>query len=265
MVFRCRKSRTTFGSTTTWKSRGWLFWTGKESTPFFLNEFHGEVKPTITGRVHVDEKFIHVGKKHGYDLNAIDSKTKYVLAHSYVVKRTFSACVKFLRQVKTTCYPQLLEAYERERRKPVDKRKLIIFVSDGFGNYRNAFNKLFYQTCKLRFGVPIACRKHWLEYNNNAIERYNGDIEDRTKTMRDFGSHEGAGRFLDLKRVVHNFVNPHMGLKGRTPAEAAAVDLKLGRRKLFNLIRFYAKKTHHSLRWQYLLVGVIRQFGPKNT
>ncbi len=196
----------------------------------------------------MDEKYIHVGNQHGYDLNAIDSKTKYVLAHSYVLKRTTRACVEFLRQIKTTCYSQILQVYRRERVKPANKRKLIVFVSDGFQNYRNAFNKLFYRTCKLRFGVPIACIKYGLEHNNNPIERYNGCIEDRVKTMRDFGSQTGAGGFLGLNRVVHNFVNPHMSLNGRTPAEVARVDLRLGRRKLLNLIRFYAKKTHHSLR-----------------
>lgn len=185
-----------------------------------------------------------MGKEHGYDLNGIDSKTKYVLAHSYVVERTFPACVKFMREIKDTCYEQILAVHEREKYKPVKKRKLITFVCDGFENYRNAFNKLFYRTCKLRFGVPIACKKYGLKHNNNPIERYNGDIKDRTKTMRDFGSHEGAGVFLDMKRIVHNFVNPHMSLKGKTPAEVANVDLKLRRRKLLNLIRYVSR--HHT-------------------
>jgi transposase-like protein len=146
--------------------------------------------------------------------------------------------VKFLRQIKDTCYDQILEIYQKERHKPVGKRKLVEFVSDKFGNYKGAFNKLFYRTCKLRFGVPIARKKYGLKHNNNPIERYNGDIKDRTKTMRDFGGHEDAESFLDMKRVVHNFVNPHMGLKGKTPAEAADIDLKLERRKLLNLIRY---------------------------
>ena len=93
----------------------------------------------------------------------------------------------------------------------------------------------------LRFGVPIACKKYGLKHNNNAIERYNGKIEDRTKTMRDFGSHEGAENFLNLRPVIQNFVNPHQNLKGRTPAEVANVDLKLERRKLLNLIRHVAQ------------------------
>lgn len=189
----------------------------------------------------MDEKFIAVGKEHGYDLNAIDSKTKYVLAHLYCVERTIPACVKFMRQIKDTCYDQILGIYLKEKHKPALSRRLITFVTDGFENYRNAFNKLFYRTCKLAFGVPIACRKYGLKHNNNPIERYNGDIKDRTKTMRDFGSHEGAESFLNMKRIIHNFVNPHMGLKGKTPAETSDVDLKLGRRKLLNLVRYVSR------------------------
>lgn len=203
---------------------------------------HLQVNPTIKGRIHYDEKYIGVGKENGYDLNAIDSKTKYILAHFYVVKRSFTKCVMFLRQIKITCYEQILEVYEKEKHKPTKKRKLITFVSDKFGNYKGAFNKLFYRVCKLSFGVPIACKKYRLKYNNNPIERYNGDIKDRIKNMRDFGSHEGAEYFLNLKHIVHNFVNPHMSLKGKTPAEEAKVDLKLGRRKLLNLIIYVAKK-----------------------
>ena len=80
-----------------------------------------------------------------------------------------------------------------------------------------------------------------MEHNNNHIERYNQEIKDRIKTMRNFGSDKGAENFLNLKHIIHNFVNPHMQLKGNTPAEAAGINLKLGRRKLLNLIRFKAK------------------------
>jgi len=68
------------------------------------------------------------------------------------------------------------------------------------------------------------------------------------KIMRNFGSCEGAEYFLNLKHIIHNFVNPHMQLKGSTPAESAGIDLKLGRRKLLNLIRRCSKNKHHSLR-----------------
>ena len=66
--------------------------------------------------------------------------------------------------------------------------------------------------------------------------------------MRHFGSFEGAENFLNLKTIIHNFVNPHMQLQGKTPAEEAEIDLKLGRQKLLNIIKLHAKKEHHSLR-----------------
>lgn len=154
-----------------------------------------------------------VNKKECYDLNAVDSKTKYALAHSFVESRTFQRCVKFLSQVKKTCYEQILEAYRKEKHKPVKKRKLVTFVCDGFENYKSAFNKLFFRVAKLVSGVPIVCRKYGLKHNNNAIERYNGKLKDRIKVMRgEFRSFEPAAAFMGLKRIVHNFVNPHQQL-----------------------------------------------------
>ena len=190
----------------------------------------------------MDEKFISVGKKTSYDLNTIDSKTKFLVAHSCVEERNFKECVEFLRQIKTTCYEQILEIYETEKHKPVKKRKLITFVCDGFENYKNAFNKLFFRVCKLRFGVPIACKKYGLKHNNNAIERYNGKIKDRIKNIRSgFKSFDDAENFMNLRRVIHNFVNPNQQLNGKTPAEIAEINLKLERNKLLGLIEYLAK------------------------
>jgi len=39
----------------------------------------------------------------------------------------------------------MLEQYKKERKKPVKKRKLIVFVSDKFENYKVAWKKLFYR------------------------------------------------------------------------------------------------------------------------
>lgn len=175
-------------------------------------------------------------------MNCIDHITKYITAHLFVEKRTLKKCVEFLGQIKSTCYQQILEKYKQEKHKKKKDRELITFVCDGFENYKNAFNKLFYRVVKLRFGIPIKAKVAGLEHNNNHIERYNGKIKDRIKVMRGgFYSFEGAESFMNLKHIIHNFVNPHQELKGRTPAEAAEVDLKLGRMKLRNLIRYRSK------------------------
>ena len=136
----------------------------------------------------------------------------------------------------------MLEIYKREKHKKVKDRNLIEFVCDGFGNYKSAFNKLFRRVAKLTFGVPIANKKYGLKHNNNPIERYNGKIEDRIKTIRGgFGSFDGAKSFMELQRIMNNFVNPHQEIGGKTSAEMAEIFLPLKRNKLLNLIRFLAK------------------------
>lgn len=196
----------------------------------------------------MDEKVISVRREKWYDLNAIDSKTKYVLAHRFVDERTLVKCVAWLRQIKRTCYAQMLARYEQERRKPRGERRLITFVSDKFWNYRAAWSKLFFRVTRLEFGVPIARRKHGVAHNNNPVERYNQDLKDQTVTKRHFGSGDGARTFFDLRRIIKNFVNPHQQLCGQTPAEAAGINLDLGRQKLLRLIVQRAQKRHHSLR-----------------
>lgn len=191
---------------------------------------------------------MYVNKEECYDLNAVDSKTKYVLAHSFVESRTLSECKKFLGQIKKTCYEQILKVYFKEKHKPVKERKLVTFVCDGFVNYKTAFNKLFRGVANLTFGVPIACKKHKLKHNNNPAERYNQNLDDRIKVMRNFKSFPQAQTFFELHRICRNFVNPCMQLQGKTPAEAAGIQLPLGRNKLLGLIRCVAKQKHHSAR-----------------
>ncbi len=172
-------------------------------------------------------------------MNAIDSKTKFVLAHLFVDKRTKNKCVEFLSQIKTTCYNQILREYYLKKYCKGNEDNRINFVCDKFANYKSAFTKLFYRTCRLTFGVPIACKKYNLEHNNNPIERYNGKIKDRIKNIRSgFKSFDDAKCFMDLRRVINNFVNPHQELNEKTPAEIAEINLGLGRNKLLNLIKF---------------------------
>ena len=175
-------------------------------------------------------------------MNAIDSKSKYVLSHSFVDKRTKEECINFLKQIKDNCYEQILEVYLKEKNKKSEERELIEFTCDKFANYKTAFIKLFNRVCKLNFGISIAYQKNGLKHNNNPVERHNGKIEDRIKNIRGgFGSFEGAKSFMDLQRILHNFVNPHQELKGKTPAEIAEIKLNLGRNKLLKLIIYIAQ------------------------
>lgn len=125
--------------------------------------------------------------------------------------------------------------------RPLKKRRLITFVSDKFANYRNAWKKLFCRVTELRFGVPIACKKYGLKHNNNSVERHNREIGRRVDALNLFQTHLGASTTLILFKFVYNYVTPHNSLGGKTPAEAAGLNLPLGRNKLIGLINLARK------------------------
>ena len=170
----------------------------------------------------------------------MDSQTKFVTAHLLVEERTHQNCISFLSQIKETCYNQILAKYYLKKFRKIDKR--IIFVCDGFTSYKSALMKLFYRVAILQCGVPIACKKYGLEHNNNPIERYNGKLKDRMNARRgEFKSFEYAECFMNLQRIMHNFVNPHQQLGGKTPAEKAEIKLDLETNKLLELIGYVVR------------------------
>jgi len=72
---------------------------------------------------------------------------------------------------------------------------------------------------------------------NRPIERYHNEIRENLKARRGLGNDESAQTFLELLKINHNFVKPHQGLKGKTPAQAANIDLGLGADKYLDLIK----------------------------
>ena len=174
-------------------------------------------------------------------MTAIDSKTKFVLAEIVVVERTLEACIEFLQQIKRWCYSQMLETYKHESKKPAKKRRLIVFVSDKFVNYKTSWKKLFYRITILRFGVPIACKKFGLKHNNNSVERHNRELSRRFDALNVFQTHQGAQSTSTLCKILHNYVNLHSMLDEKTPAQCAGLILPLGRNKLLDLIKIARK------------------------
>jgi putative transposase len=79
--------------------------------------------------------------------------------------------------------------------------------------------------------------------NNNIVEKLHGTIRERNKVMRGLGNNGSSETMLEGFKIYYNFLRPHMGLNGLTPAEAAGIDIGLndGNRWL-KLIR---KSTNH--------------------
>ena len=54
------------------------------------------------------------------------------------------------------------------------------------------------------------------DMNNNKMERINGEVRDREKTMRGLKKKD-TPMLKKRDEVYHNFIKPHEGLKGKTP------------------------------------------------
>jgi hypothetical protein len=56
------------------------------------------------------------------------------------------------------------------------------------------------------------------------MERFNGEVRDREKTMR--GLKKVDTPIISGYKIFHNYVRPHMGLDGQTPAEKCGIKIE---------------------------------------
>jgi putative transposase len=75
--------------------------------------------------------------------------------------------------------------------------------------------------------------------NNNKMERMNGEIRDREKTMR--GLKKRRTVILSGYQLFHNYIRPHEALGGKTPAEACGIKVE-GQNKWLTLIQNASRK-----------------------
>ncbi len=66
------------------------------------------------------------------------------------------------------------------------------------------------------------------------MERLNGEIRDREKVVR--GVKKTDSPLIEGCQIYHNYVRPHMGLDGKTPAEACGIKVE-GENKWMTLIQ----------------------------
>ncbi|MGA2462262.1 MAG: hypothetical protein ABSF82_12660 [Candidatus Bathyarchaeia archaeon] len=112
-------------------------------------------------------------------------------------------------------------------------------VSDGAANFHEAYNKEFRA---LKVETRTEHIRHIRlagDFNNNRMERMNGEIRDREKVMR--GLEKKDTPILTGYQLFHNYIRPHMALDGKTPAEAAGIEVK-GENKWLTLIQNASKK-----------------------
>jgi transposase-like protein len=105
------------------------------------------------------------------------------------------------------------------------------FITDGLPTYSVASKTIFPNATHIRH---IRLQG---DHNNNKMERMNGEIRDREKTMR--GLKKKRTPILQGYQLYHNFIREHDAL-GKTPAEACGIKVE-GQNKWKTLIQNASK------------------------
>jgi putative transposase len=123
--------------------------------------------------------------------------------------------------------------------KQITDKKPEALITDGLPSYRDAFNKEFYTNTKPRTEHVNTIRLQ-VDMNNNKMERFNGEVRDREKVIR--GLKKKDTPILTGYQIFHNYVRPHEGLNGITPAEACGIKVE-GQNKWITLIQNASKTS----------------------
>lgn len=194
-----------------------LRWINKYSE--IVNAYVEDLRPDLSEMWHADEMMIRCGGRWSWLWNLMDSETRFLLANLVPKTRELSEARRLFREAKM-----------RAGKRPAT------IITDGMQSYRDAHMKEFRTQRKPRT-EHIRLRRFKDKVNNNPIERLNGTVRERDKVMRGLQSEQTAKTMMNGLKNYYNYLRPHMGLENKTPAQAANVDLELGRNRWQSIIR----------------------------
>jgi hypothetical protein len=112
-------------------------------------------------------------------------------------------------------------------------------ITDGAPNFHEAYEQEFWTAKKVNRTEHI--REIALDgvRHNNKMERMNGEIRDRERVMRTLEKADTP--ILTGMQIFHNYIRPHEALNGKTPAEAAGIEIK-GKNKWMTIVQNASQK-----------------------
>lgn len=174
-----------------------------------------KIAPNISDTWRTDEIFLKVKGDTKYLYAIMDDATRFMIAQQV-------ADSKYVQDVR----PLFREAKEAMGKKPTT------LISDGAQNFHKAYMKEFRSLDRKTQHIQHIHMAG--DHNNNKMERLNGEIRDREKTMR--GIKKTNTPILTGYQLYHNYFREHEGLAGKTPAEVAGIKIE-GNNKWITVIQ----------------------------
>ena len=194
-------------------------WIGKYVA--LMQKYLKQITPNVSDTWRADEMWLKIKGNPKYLYALMDDETRFWIAKEV-------AGDKFSKEA--TDYAGNLFAQGKRTAGKIP----MTLITDGLHAYHLAWKRELHT-----FRRPQA--KHiehatWRGQSNDnrKMERLNGEIRDREKVMRGLKNEDTP--IITGYQIYHNYVRPHEGLNGQTPAEACGIQIK-GENKWLTLIR----------------------------
>jgi putative transposase len=183
-----------------------------------MKDYAEKIVPNVSDTWRADEVYVKVKGDMKYLFAIMDDETRFLIAQE-------------VAETKDKHDARML--FHRAKRLMAKQPKTLI--TDGLPSYSIANEYVFCQSDN-----PEENTKHIRQIrlqgkiHNNKMERLNGEIRDREKTMR--GLKKKRTPILSGYQLFHNYIRPHEALDGKTPAEACGIKVE-GENKWLTLIQ----------------------------
>lgn len=198
-----------------------LYWVKKYSA--IISQYAETLSPPLGGIWHADEMKVKTKRDEWSWLwHVMDSETRFMVANLVTKQREVGDAQELFKEAREAGKPELL-------------------ITHGLQSYHRAFNKEFYghhQESEHVVAEGLTARS-----NNNKVERLHNTVRERVKVMRGLHSDKSAAVFNEGFKTYYYYIRPNQALKGKTPAEVAGVDLKLGENKWLGLVKKATKNA----------------------
>lgn len=184
-----------------------------------MKDYVDTLHPELSRVFHADETKVNIRGQWVWLWHLMDGDTRFLLANHVSQGRTVADARAAFKEAKA-----------------VAKTDARVLLTDGLSSYGPAAEREFPNAVHVS-GIGIQGR-----VNNNRIERYHGTFKERSKTMRAIKKTDSS--FVEGQRIYYDDLRPHTALEGRTPAQAAGIELDLKGNKWESLIKKAAKIDH---------------------
>jgi len=171
-----------------------------------LGKYIEKITPQVGDTWRSDELFLKISGNMKYMYALLDDETRYLIA----------------QQVANTKYKEDIRQLFQEGKKVAGKKPKVL-ITDGAANFHQAYMAEFWARPLKQRTEHISHIHFKRDMNNNKMERLNGEIRDREKTMR--GLKKMDTPILKGYEIFHNYIRTHEGLNGKTPSQACGIEI----------------------------------------